>query len=81
MKLLVDLGNCDKDSLGGKDLFETDASRELLYAIAKEIKTSIYAGMPAVELFINEINKRGHEINLITSLDDVEVVLVSANNY
>ena len=81
MRIIVNLGNCDEDSLGGKDLFETDAPRELLDTIAKEIKTSVYAGMPAEELFISEINKRGHEINFIASLDDVEVILVSADNY
>ncbi len=79
--ILLDLGNGSKDEIFGKDLASTDAPCELIALIAKEIKTSEYAGIPAEEAFIQKIKEHGYEIKLIASIEEIEMIPVSADSY
>jgi len=79
--ILLDLGNCDQDALSGKDLALTNAPKVVLERIAKGVKTSCYQGLPAEELFAKEVILEGYAILLLESLDELESISVSADDY
>ena len=79
--IFLDLGNCDIEELNGKDLVQTNAPQELLNSISSQIKESKYAGKPAEEVFIETVVSNGYEVNIISSVEDIEVYSASARDY
>jgi len=79
--ILIDLGNCCADEISGKDLAQTNAPSETLKEISEFVKDSKYAGKPAEEVFIDKVQDAGYEINLIASMEDIEIHSSSAKDY
>lgn len=79
--ILLDLGNDEQDAISGKDVAFCNAPADVLSRISKKIKKSSYQGLPAEELFAKEVILEGYEIALIASLDELELINVSADNY
>ena len=79
--VLLDLGSCDEVELGGKDIVFTNAPDSTLREISAYIKTSPDVGLPAEEVFVNQVKASGYNISITASLDDMKIHSCSADTY
>jgi len=79
--IFLDLGNCDENSLSGKDLVKTNAPDSLLDEVSKYVDSSPDVGLTAEEVFVNQIKASGCSIEIISAIEDIEMYFASSNLY
>ncbi len=73
--IILNLGNCYPTNICGKDLFSTDAPKQILEE-ASVFTASAVEGSCAEDIFVDYIQTKGYYIESISILEDVEMYLV-----
>ena len=80
--ILIDLESGYKNNLCGKDLATTNAPQILLNNISDAVKNLNQSITGTAEGdFIHLVKKNGYEIEVLVSLDELEIISASNNNF
>ena len=70
--IILNLGNCYPSDICGKDLFSTDAPKQILEE-ASVFTASVIEGSCAEDIFVDYVQAKGYYIESISILEDIEM--------